>query len=198
MATIFCVGRNYAAHVAEMGGRADAAPDPVIFLKPEQALVEAPDPIRLPADAGEIHHEAEVVVRIGADGGAEALALGLDLTDRTRQAEAKAKGKPWAAAKGFRGSAPLGPWVSAADAPALDALCFTLTVNGEVRQRGDTARLLTPIPDVLDAIDRWFGLRPGDLVFTGTPEGVGPIASGDDLELQLDGVSAATARFVVA
>ncbi len=195
MPTIFCIGRNYAAHAKEMGAAPAADAEPVVFLKPEGAIVLPPGPVRLPPGAGEVHHEAELVVRVGEDGGASAVALGLDLTDRTRQAAAKARGEPWAAAKGFRGSAPLGPFVAAP--VALDRLRFTLRVNGEVRQRGDTSLLLHPVPALLAAIDRWFGLRPGDLVFTGTPEGVGPIRPGDVLDLELDGAPGARARFVV-
>jgi 2-keto-4-pentenoate hydratase/2-oxohepta-3-ene-1,7-dioic acid hydratase in catechol pathway len=198
MPTVFCVGRNYAAHVEEMGGRRDAPPAPVVFLKPEHAVVAPPGPIVLPDAAGEIHHEIELVVRVGEERTVAAVALGLDLTDRTRQAEAKGEGAPWAAAKGFRGSAPVGPFVSAAEAPPLDAIRFRLEVNGEVRQRGDTARMLTAVPDLLAAIDAWFGLRPGDLVFTGTPEGVGPLTSSDALVLAMDDVPEATARFAVA
>ena len=131
-----------------------------------------------------------MVVRVGPEVSAEAVALGLDLTDRTRQAEAKRKGAPWAAAKGFRGAAPLGPFVLTSAAPPLDAIRFLLTVNGAVRQRGDTARMLAPIPDLLAWIDAWFGLRPGDLVFTGTPEGVGRVAPGDVLHFACAGIGA--------
>jgi 2-keto-4-pentenoate hydratase/2-oxohepta-3-ene-1,7-dioic acid hydratase in catechol pathway len=198
MPTVFCLGRSYAAHAKEMGSVPDAAAEPIVFLKPWHALVSPPGPVRLPPGAGEIHHEAELVVKVGPAGAPTAVALGLDLTDRTRQAAAKAKGLPWAAAKGFRGSAPIGPFVPVGSVPALDRLAFTLKVNGTVRQRGDTSLLLRPVPDVLKALERWYGLSEGDLVFTGTPEGVGPIASGDVLELDLAGVPAASARFVVA
>lgn len=201
---IFCVGRNYAAHVREMAPHSapSAAPrsasDPVVFLKPPQALVAPPGPLAFPAGVGEVHHEAELVVRVGAGGRPEAVALGLDLTDRTRQAEAKQQGTPWAAAKGFRGSAPVGPFVPVARLPDLARLTFTLHVNGALRQRGESADMLHPVPTVLAYLERWFGLRPGDLVFTGTPEGVGPVKAGDVLDLALEGVPEAAARFVVA
>lgn len=198
MPTIFCIGKNYAAHAREMGAVPDASGEPVVFLKPWHAIVGPSEPVRRPEGAGEIHHEAEIVVRVGPAATVEAIALGLDLTDRTRQANAKKAGLPWASAKGFRGSAPLGPFVPAALAPPLDAIRFTLRIGGAVRQRGDSALLLRPIPRILEEIDRWYGLSPGDLVFTGTPEGVGPIATGDVLELEMDGVRAAGARFVVA
>ena len=140
----------------------------------------------------------EVVVRVGTGARADAIALGLDLTDRARQGKAKAAGLPWATAKGFRGSAPLGPLVPVSALPPLDRLLFTLSVNGRVRQSGDTSLMLRPIPRILAELDRWFGLAPGDLVFTGTPEGVGPLASGDVLDLALEGHPQASARYLVA
>jgi 2-keto-4-pentenoate hydratase/2-oxohepta-3-ene-1,7-dioic acid hydratase in catechol pathway len=193
MGTVFCVGRNYAEHAREMG--AEAGPL-VVFLKPERAVTTGRG-IRLPAGAGEVHHEAEVVVRVGADGECEAVALGLDLTDRTRQQAAKAAGLPWAEAKGFRGAAPLGPFVPVSRAPPLGGIRFLLRVNGEVRQRGDTASMLRPVPELLRAIDAWYGLSPGDLVFTGTPAGVGPLRDGDALELEMEGCPEARVGFVV-
>jgi 2-keto-4-pentenoate hydratase/2-oxohepta-3-ene-1,7-dioic acid hydratase in catechol pathway len=196
--TIFCVGRNYAAHAREMGSAHDPAAEPVVFLKPDGALVRPPDPLRFPVGLGETHHEAEVVLRMGPGARPDALALGLDLTDRTRQAAAKQAGLPWAAAKGFRGSAAVGPWVPLDRAPALERLVFTLRVNGAEKQRGETRLWLHPWPALLAYLDRWFGLAAGDLVFTGTPEGVGPVVAGDVLELALDGVPEAAARFVVA
>ena len=198
MPTIFCIGRNYAAHNREMGGASTVDPEVVVFLKPWQALVDAPGPLHVPSDVTEVHHEAEVVVRVGPGGVADAIALGLDLTDRPRQAAAKKAGLPWTRAKGFRGSAPVGPFVPVAAVPALDRLHFTLTIDGVVKQRGDTAQMLTPIAKLLVELERTFGLRTGDLVYTGTPEGVGPIASGQVLALALEGVPAASATFRVA
>ena len=198
MPTIFCIGRNYAAHAREMGSAPDTDGEPVVFLKPWHALVSMPAPVRLPAGAGEIHHEAEVVLRIGAGPRIEAVALGLDLTDRSRQAAAKKAGLPWASAKGFRDSAPCGPFVPVAEAGPLDALRFALRLNGAVRQTGDTALLLRPFARLLRELDAWYGLSEGDLVYTGTPEGVGPVAHGDVLELELRGVPAASARFPIA
>jgi len=196
--TIFCIGRNYAAHAREMGTAPDAKGEAVVFLKPLQALVAPGGTIRLPAGASDVHHEAELVVRVGPRAQAEAVALGLDLTDRPRQAAAKKDGLPWARAKGFRDSAPLGPFVPVGEVGPLDRLRFTLRVGGAVRQTGDTSLLLRPVPALLAELDAWFGLVPGDLVFTGTPEGVGPIRPGDTLELDLTGVPRASARFVVA
>ena len=197
MPTIYCVGRNYAAHAREMGADARPAAEPVVFLKPWGAILAPPGPISLPRGSTEVHHEAELVVRVGPGTVAEAVALGLDLTDRPRQAAAKKEGLPWARAKGFRGSAPLGPFVPVSALPPIETLKFTLRIGGAVRQRGDASLMLTSVPAVLADLDRWFGLVPGDLVFTGTPEGVGPLASGDRVELTMDGSDAATARFVV-
>jgi 2-keto-4-pentenoate hydratase/2-oxohepta-3-ene-1,7-dioic acid hydratase in catechol pathway len=198
MPSIFCVGLNYAAHVTEMGSAFAAQGEMVVFLKPWQAIVKAPGPIRIPADATEIHHETEIVVRVGPDLAAEAITLGLDLTDRPRQSAAKKAGMPWTRAKGFRGAAPIGEFVPVRAAPPLNRLRFTLSVDGAVRQRGDTSLMLRPIPAILKDLDACFGLAPGDLVFTGTPEGIGPIAPGQTLALDLEGVPAASSRFVVA
>ena len=198
MPTIFCIGRNYAAHSREMGGSPERDAEMVVFTKPWQALLDAPGPIVLPAGAVEVHHEAELVVRVGPERLADAVALGLDLTDRPRQAAAKKAGLPWTRAKGFRGSAPVGPFVPVAATPSLDALRFTLAVDGQIRQRGDTSRMQRPVAEILADLDRAFGLRSGDLVFTGTPEGVGPIAPGQRLVLEIDGVPSATASFLVA
>ncbi len=198
MPTIFCLGRNYAAHAKEMGTDPAATAEAVVFVKPWQAIVLPPGPIRFPSGAGEVHHEIEIVVRAGPKAALDAIALGLDLTDRTRQAAAKKEGMPWATAKGWRGSAPLGPFVPAAALPPLSRLRFALAVNGAVRQRGDSSLMLRPIPRILAELDRWFGLAEGDLVFTGTPEGVGPIRSGDVLDLSMEGVPAANSRFIVA
>jgi 2-keto-4-pentenoate hydratase/2-oxohepta-3-ene-1,7-dioic acid hydratase in catechol pathway len=198
VSSVYCVGRNYADHAREMGAVPAADGEPVVFLKPWSSLLASPGSIRLPPGVHEVHHEAELVIRTGPDGAAAAVALGLDLTDRARQAKAKEAGLPWATAKGFRTSACVGPFVPVSQAPRLDALRFALSVNGDVRQRGDTSLLLRPVPRLLRELHRWFGLVEGDLVFTGTPAGVGPIRAGDVLDLELEGVPAAAARFVVA
>ena len=196
--TIFAIGRNYAAHAREMGAAPDAGGEPVVFLKPDGAVVRPPGPLAFPEGVGEVHHEAEVVLRLGLSGAVDALALGLDLTDRTRQAQAKAAGLPWATAKGFRGAVAVGPFVPRGAVGSLEALRFTLHVNGTLRQRGDTSHWLQPSARLVAHLDRWFGVAAGDLVFTGTPEGVGPVRAGDVLDLALEGVPAAAAQFTVA
>lgn len=182
---IFCIGRNYAAHAAELG---NAPPgEPVIFMKPASAIVPAGTDIRLPRDRGAVHHEAELVLLIGSDNARTetdiaGVALGLDLTLRDEQARLKSKGLPWELAKAFDGSAPLGDFVAAPE--ALDALSFDCRVNGELRQRGEARNMLFPVPRIIGFLADRFSLKRGDLVFTGTPEGVGPLVAGDLVEVR--------------
>ena len=204
VANIFCVGRNYQAHAAEMGSSIGA--EPMVFLKPTSAIVGAAAPLQLPAWSKDIHHETELVVAIGKSGrnisAADAMsyvagyALGLDLTARDVQAEAKKKGHPWTLAKGFAGAAVLGEFVPASAIANPGDVSFTLHINGELRQHAHTRDMAFDIPALLVWISSRFGLTEGDLIYTGTPEGVGPIVSGDVLQLQLGDVI--NARFQVA
>ena len=185
---ILCIGRNYAAHAAEMG-----TPDatPVAFLKPSTALVGDGGTVVLPRQSESVHHELELVAVVGRAGRhiaeADALghlagyALGLDLTARDLQSAAKADRAPWSVAKGFDTFAPLGPMVAAADLGDPQALEIALTVNGEERQRGTTDHMVFSVARIVAYLSSVFTLDPGDLVYTGTPEGVGPIADGDRL-----------------
>lgn len=181
---IFCIGRNYAAHAAELGNAVSG--DPVLFMKPASAIVPVGARIRLPHGRGAVHHEAELVLLIGRDGATgekdvAGIALGLDLTLRDEQAKLKAKGLPWELAKAFDGSAPLGEFVAA---PAdFASLAFDCRVNDALRQRGETRDMLFPVPRIVEFLARHFALRAGDLVYTGTPEGVGPLAPGDTIEV---------------
>ena len=187
---ILCIGRNYAAHVREMGGAPDA--DPVVFLKPTTALVRDGGTVVLPAQSSDVHHELELVAVIGrggrhiaeadALGHVAAYALGLDLTARDLQAEAKASRGPWSIAKGFDTFAPLGPLVDAAEVGDPQGLEIALTINGEERQRGTTDLMVYPVARIVSFLSSVFTLEPGDLVYTGTPEGVGPVHDGDRLE----------------
>jgi len=190
---ILAVGRNYADHIAEMGN-APAVP-PVLFLKPPSALVHDGGTVTLPTGLGSVHHEVELVVAIGRSGRAipesEALdhvmgyAIGLDLTLRDLQNEAKKKGEPWDLAKGFDGSAPVSLIVPREAAGDAGALALSLDVNGVRKQEGSTAQMLHGVAALVAYASRWITLERGDLLFTGTPAGVGPVKPGDTLVARL-------------
>ena len=182
---VFCIGRNYAAHAAELGNT--TADVPVLFMKPASAIVPAGGNIRLPRGRGAVHHEAELVLLIGCDGADRVediagIALGLDLTLRDEQAALKAKGLPWELAKAFDDSAPLGAFVE----PPRDfsTITFDCRVNGELRQHGETRNMLFPVPRLIAFLAQHFTLRAGDIIYTGTPEGVGPLHPGDVVEIE--------------
>lgn len=190
---IVCVGRNYAEHAKELN---NPIPDqPLLFIKPATAAVDMRDPISLPADVGDCHHELEVSILIGkqltnatADSVSEAIAgigLGLDLTLRDLQSSLKKKGHPWERAKAFDGSCPLSPF-TAVDNMDLKNLELRLFKNGTLQQSGNTSEMLFSVTDLLVNISESFSLMPGDVVMTGTPAGVGPLESGDLLRAELD------------
>ncbi|MBX7249911.1 MAG: fumarylacetoacetate hydrolase family protein [Caulobacteraceae bacterium] len=192
---IFCVGRNYAAHAREMGG--DEREPPFFFSKPADAVVESGASIPYPPDTTDLHHEIELVVAVGRGGSdipVEAAldnvwgyAAGIDLTRRDLQAAAKKAGKPWDLAKGFDRSAPISPIRPAAGAhPGAGRIW--LAVDGAMRQEGDLRDMIWSVAETLAALSRSVILQPGDLVFTGTPEGVGPVARGQTLTGGVDGV----------
>jgi 2-keto-4-pentenoate hydratase/2-oxohepta-3-ene-1,7-dioic acid hydratase in catechol pathway len=204
VSNIFCIGRNYAAHVAELGNRPEA--EPLVFLKPTSALLADGGQIELPVYSQDVHHETELVVLIGRDARhvAEADALdyvagygiGLDLTARDTQSELKAKGMPWTKAKAFATAACVSAFAPASAVANPQALTFSLTVNGERRQQGDTALMLFPLAQLISFLSQHYGLTAGDLIYTGTPEGVARLQSGDVLALGLDGL--AQAQYTVA
>ncbi len=179
LGTVWCVGRNYAEHAKELGNAVPAAP--MIFLKPASAVVLSGGTLRLPADSKRVDHEVELVVARAADGSLR-MAVGVDFTARDLQEEAKKKGQPWTDAKGRPGFAALGAFV-----PAVLPAALNLSVNGALRQRGTTADMIFPVPRLLEHLDARFGLRPGDIVFTGTPSGVAPVVPGDRVEADLGG-----------
>jgi acylpyruvate hydrolase len=195
---IFCIGRNYADHIRELGNAPDDAC--VVFMKPPSCVVPAGAPIVLPRGRGSVHHETELVVLL-TGGGADvpvdralenvaAITLGLDLTLRDLQNDLKKKGAPWELCKAFDGAAPLGDW-RAYTGQDLQALEFTCEVNGQPRQAGRTADMLFPVARLIHILSRTWALQPGDIVFTGTPAGVGPLVAGDRVTL----ASAAIGRF---
>lgn len=194
---IFCIGRNYAAHAREMGSDPDREP-PFFFAKPADAVVDAGVTVAYPPLTSELHHEVELVVAIGTGGSditeADALAhvwgygVGNDLTRRDLQKQAKAKGRPWAEAKGFDQSAVIGPLhpVSEVGHPTTGAIrCW---VGDELRQDGDLNELIWSVPEIIAVLSRSMRLEPGDLILTGTPAGVGPLRPGDVCVLTIEGL----------
>lgn len=193
---IFCVGRNYAAHSREMGNDPDREP-PFFFSKPADAVCDSGTITPYPPLTADLHHEVELVVAIGAaakDIAAEdALGIvwgygtGIDLTRRDLQAAAKKAGRPWDWAKGFDRSAPCGP-LRPVDGWQPTGGRITLAVNGTVRQEGDLKELIWSVPEVIAECSRAVALQPGDLIYTGTPAGVGALAAGDELVGRIDGL----------
>lgn len=180
---ILCVGQNYAAHAREMGH--DRA-EPFFFTKPADAVVaDGADPV-FPMATANLHHEVELVCAVGADGAIAGWAVGCDLTRRDLQAAAKEKGRPWDAAKGFDQSAPCGP-ISLGALPD-PAAAIALSVNGEVRQSGALDDMVWNPDEILAKARTLWDVRPGDLIFTGTPEGVGPLQPGDRVEASIGGL----------
>ncbi len=187
---IICVGRNYAAHAAELNNPVES--DPVIFMKPDTALVQARQPFFYPSFSDDIHYETELVVKINKVGKniAEKFAhryydevsLGIDFTARDLQSKLKSKGLPWELAKAFDGSAPVGTFIAKETLDPINDLHFTLNINGEIRQKGHTALMLFSVDKIIAFVSSYITLKKGDLIFTGTPEGVGPIKQGDLLE----------------
>ncbi|UBB25903.1 fumarylacetoacetate hydrolase family protein [Pseudoxanthomonas japonensis] len=201
---IFCVGRNFADHAREMGAAAPASKtergQPVFFHKPADALVTGNADVPYPPGTQDLHHEVELVAALGQDAPAGELdparaqalvvayGVGLDLTRRDLQGAAKAKGLPWDTGKGFDHSAPISDLVPVADVGDLAALTLTLAVNDQVRQHGALSDLIWDVPEILHELSRLYVLKAGDLVFMGTPAGVGPLVAGDRFAASLDGV----------
>jgi fumarylpyruvate hydrolase len=188
---VFCVGRNYAGHAREMGHDPDREP-PFFFTKPADAVVPGGGAIPYPPATRDLHHEVELVVALGKGGldiaEAQALAhvfgyaVGIDLTRRDLQAEAKKLARPWDMAKGFDNSAPISSLVPAARIGHPSAGRIMLSVNGETRQDGDLGQMTWDVPHILAHLSTLVELRPGDLIFTGTPAGVGAVKRGDRIE----------------
>ena len=209
---IYCVGRNFADHAREMGAVAPASKaergQPVFFLKPADAVVIDGADVPYPPGTHDLHHEVELVVALGQDAPAGVLSLehadalvfaygvGLDLTRRDLQGAAKAKGLPWDTGKGFDHSAPISELVQAGDVTALATRSLSLQVNGETRQHGELRDLIWDVPDILHELSKLFALKAGDLVFMGTPAGVGPLVTGDAFAATLDGVAELRGRIV--
>ena len=194
---IYCIGRNYGAHAREMGHDPDREP-PFWFAKPADAIVASGSVIDYPPRTENLHHEIELVVAIGKAGtdvavGAAlghvfAYATGIDLTRRDLQKEAKSLGRPWVTAKGFDQSAPVSHLHTVAEVGHPASGRIWLSVNGEIRQQGDLNELIWSVAEAIAELSTLFALSPGDLIFTGTPAGVGPVVAGDELSGGIDGI----------
>jgi 2-keto-4-pentenoate hydratase/2-oxohepta-3-ene-1,7-dioic acid hydratase in catechol pathway len=184
---IICVGRNYALHATELG---NAVPtEPVVFLKPQSALLKNNEAFYYPAFSKDIHYECEVVLRICKNGKHiqkqfaqnyfDAISVGIDFTARDIQEQQKQKGLPWEIAKAFDNSAVVGSMIAITEADKMKPIAFSLIKNGEVVQAGNTAEMLFSFSEIIAYVSSFFSLQTGDLIYTGTPAGVGPIAIGD-------------------
>lgn len=192
---ILCIGRNYENHAKELQN--PVPPEPVVFMKPDSALLRNNDPFFLPDFAQSFHHEIEIVVRINRLGKNieerfasryyEEIALGIDFTARDLQEELRGKGLPWEKAKAFDGSAVISPFINKDHFPDLNNLNFHLDINGETRQQGNTANMIFSIDQIISHVSKYFTLKIGDLIYTGTPEGVGPVAINDRLRGYIEG-----------
>jgi len=205
---IYCVGRNYEEHAKEMGftGREP----PFFFMKPADAVLYVPEgsvgEMPYPPGTSNLHYEIELVAAIGTGGSnikaADAMkhvwgyAVGLDMTRRDLQNEAKKQGRPWEIGKGFDASAPIGPIVPAAKAGNPSDATISLAVNGSVKQTSTTAKLIWNIAETIEHLSSYWRLEPGDLIFTGTPEGVGAVVKGDLMEGAVSGVGQLKVRMI--
>jgi 2-keto-4-pentenoate hydratase/2-oxohepta-3-ene-1,7-dioic acid hydratase in catechol pathway len=193
---ILCLGRNYAEHVKEMNAK--LMEEPVIFSKPTSALIRNGEPICFPSISQNLHHEVELVIVIGKTGKnipetksldhIMGYAVGLDMTLRDVQSKAKKEGLPWTVAKGFDTSAPVSDIIPKQEIPDPAGLTITCRVNGSVRQKSSTRNMIMPVGYIIAYISSIFKLETGDLIFTGTPEGVGPVQIGDIVEAEIEGL----------
>lgn len=192
---IICVGRNYAAHAKELNNTVEE--EPVIFLKPETALIPAKQPFFLPSFSEDVHYETELVIRINKVGKNieekfahryyDEITLGIDFTARDLQQKLKTKGLPWELAKGFDGSAPVGQFQPLQKfGKNINDIRFRMLLNGEVKQTGHTADMIFNVDRIISFVSGFYTLKIGDLIFTGTPQGVGPVKAGDVIEAFLE------------
>ncbi len=192
---IFAIGRNYVDHIHELNN--EKPDDPVVFTKPDTALLRNNAPFYLPSFSNDVHHEVEVVVKIGKEGKnieekfarkyIDSIGLGIDFTARDLQQKAKEKGLPWDIAKGFNGSAPISDtFIPLAQVPDLQNIQFKLEVDGKLKQQGNTSLMIFSVDYIISYLSRFFTLKTGDLIFTGTPKGVGPVTIGNRLTAYLE------------
>ena len=187
---ILAIGRNYVAHIEELNN--EKPDEPLIFTKPETAVLKNNEPFYYPDFSKDIHHEVEILVKINKAGKNIAaqfahkyydeIGIGIDFTARDLQEKAKEKRWPWAIAKGFNGSAPISRFIPLSSVKDINDLAFSLHVNGKLVQEGNTKLMLFSIAQIISYVSRFFLLKKGDIIFTGTPAGVGPVKIGDRLE----------------
>ena len=192
---IICVGRNYAKHAKELNNPVPSKP--LIFFKPDTAVLRENKDFYYPEFTQDLHYECELVVRISREGKflqekfvhtyIDGIGLGIDFTARDIQSEAKKKGWPWTLAKGFNGSAPVSAFLPPEQFPDLQNIRFSCSINGEERQNGHTADMIFSVTHLISYISQFITVKKGDLIFTGTPEGVGPVSVNDHIEGFLEG-----------
>ncbi|MCP4631723.1 MAG: fumarylacetoacetate hydrolase family protein [candidate division Zixibacteria bacterium] len=191
---IFCIGQNYSEHIKEM--KSDIPTSPVIFSKPPTSLVAPGEAVEFPKHGNLLHHEVEIVVLIGKEGKAESvsdaksyiagISIGLDLTMRDVQKELRGKGRPWEISKAFDKSAPIGDFVPLDKTPDLNNIGFSCSVNDDIRQAASSKDMIFSIETLIVEISKIWKLLPGDLIYTGTPSGVGPLEIGDKITINSD------------
>lgn len=193
---ILCIGRNYADHISELNN--ERPTEPVIFLKPDTAILKDNEPFYHPDFSNDVHYEVEIVLKINKVGkNIEAkfahkyydeIGIGIDFTARDVQSKLKEKGLPWEKAKAFNGSAPISGFIPKSQFLDLQHLNFHLEVNGETKQKGNTLMMLWNFDEIIEEISKYFTLKTGDLIFTGTPAGVGKVVVGDKLTAFIEGI----------
>lgn len=199
---IVCIGRNYADHAKELDNPVPT--EPLLFIKPATSAVRFDEPLEPPFARGEVHYEIELALLIGerlthatsdqAERAIAGIGLALDLTLRDVQTQLKEKGHPWEVAKAFDGACPMSDFLPLSRVPNWNALAFELEIDGELRQHGEGADMLFPVPVLVAEMSRHFTLEPGDVILTGTPEGVGQLPRGAKLRMTLTGGLEATAQ----
>lgn len=187
---IFAIGRNYAEHIKELNN--ERPDEPVIFTKPDTAILKNNEPFYYPSFSADVHHEVEILLKIDKEGKNidekfagkyyKEIGIGIDFTARDLQQKAKEKGLPWDIAKGFNGSAPISEFIPLEQIKDLHNLNFSLKVNGQYKQQGNTSLMLFSFDYIIAYLSKFFTLKKGDIIFTGTPKGVGPVKAGDKLE----------------
>ena len=199
---IICIGRNYSQHAEELSNKKPESP--IIFIKPDTSILQSRLPFYIPPFSNQIHHEVEVLVRINRIGKYieekfahkyyQEIGLGIDFTARDLQQNLKEKGLPWEKAKAFDGSALIGNWFNKNNFSDLNQLDFELVKNSETVQEGNTSQMIWSIDTLINEVSRFFTLKIGDIIFTGTPAGVGPVVENDVLEGYLEGKKAFTLK----